>query len=304
MSKYLLSFLLLFPCIIIASEPETDLQIIKYSPPYYIIKINPELNYFVNGDLKVKVNDVEKYNLLIMDVNNFNDSCLAKEDSPLDLVKICDKQKCTGIPKVYETKMSKSVTEVENLSSTYLGFGYAFKNDVSSEFFNLEPEIDYGIGVTYDQRIFNYKTPIGLFALGANVNFVYSTFLLEQSEIGNNYGWENISMYLLSISPSFFYFPFQSLGIFFGPAVSYSSIAFSMDKGGNAFKMESGLAFGSNFGLLIPFDKMLFSIRVINISSPLVAEYTKTQDGAVISESKFDGEINSQQIFASFGFSF
>ena len=280
--------------IVIADD--NQFEIVRYQTPYYILKVNPELNYFVNGYAEV-TSKKGSYQLFIKDTNNLNDLILVKEDQEINLVESCKDNGCKIIPKHYEDANKDNGKGKEYEKDTFLGTAFA----INHSYTNPEGDLDAnaGLGVTFDFLI--YKYPIGSLNLsfGLSSNMIYSNYQLKGKAFSDQYGNEKVHLVNFSSAPSLFINLFETIRFFGGISTHYMYVLYALERENVSYSLSGGLSFGTTFGVIFSFGNAMISLRSLSNSVEIAGESNVNGNAQ-----EFVEKLSSNLMLVSVGFSF
>lgn len=292
------NLIIIFCANLFGNETKTDFKILRQDGRNYILAVNPEIDYFINGEFKV-----ESKIYKILDSNNANDTILVQSDSDNSLPEKCLEQACRGEAVFYEEFSKKQeTTKNKNQKSIFLGGGKTLSNDLHIE---KVPVKSYGgISLTSDLVIVNFALNSMRLGIGVGSTILHTSFQNLGAPYFDEFGNEMVDIISISLSPTIFIFPFQHFGFFASPLINYSMIPYTFEEAGHKQKYTGGIAFGTCFGALVIIGDLSLSFRLQNSVTKMKSEYSFTEDQKVVDTymTKYNVQVSSAIISVGINF--
>ena len=275
------------------------INILRIDKPYYIFQVNPELDYFINGEIIVKNNDSEDISLKIIDSSNSNNSILVKDNSNSFLDKLCEKSTCFGTPKFYtgiDTTKNESVIKNKTM---FISVGKSFSNIINLE--DKSVKAYGGVALSFDYILYEFEFDFLTIGMGLNSNILYSKFHLDDSAFTVDYGSEFIHLVDISLNPGLYFHVGKSVSFFFAPLVNFLLPSYELKESQYEQTYTGGLSVGSSFGLITSFDDFSISVRAFNLKNKLKSNFTTIGDDTQNVSQERKLSLESSSIMVSIG---
>ena len=284
------SKLIIFVFVSIASiatlgRENNTINILRVDKPYYILEVNPELDYFINGDISINSNGSNDIILKIIDSSNSNNSILVKDNSNSRLDKLCEKSPCFGTPKFYTEFDSTKNDSDKKKKKLFLSAGKSFRNDINLE--NDDIKAYGGIALSFDYILYEFDLHFFPFSLGLNSNILYSSFHLDNSAFTLDYGSEFIHLVDISLNPALYFQTGKNVSFFIAPMFNFLLPSYELKESKYEQTFTGGLSYGSSFGVIVSFDEFSISLRSFNLKNKLKSKaITKDENDQNVSRER------------------
>jgi hypothetical protein len=284
------SKLIIFVFVSIASiatlgRENNTINILRVDKPYYILEVNPELDYFINGDISINNNDSTDIILKIIDSSNSNNSILVKDNSNSRLDKLCEKSSCFGTPDFYTEFDSTKNDSEKKKKKLFLSAGKSFRSEISLE--NDDIKAYGGVALSFDYILYEFNLNVVPIRIGLNSNILYSSFHLDDSAFTLDYGSEFIHLIDFSLNPALYFQSGKNVSFFVAPMFNFLLPSYELKESEFEQKYTGGFSFGSSFGVIVSFDEFSISLRAINLKNKLKSKtIIKNENDQSISEER------------------
>jgi len=268
-------------CRHVKASTTTEFNVLREDAGYYILAVDPNLDYFVNGEFIVEKKQ-QKTKYKIIDTNNANDTILVNSAKGDFTLKGCEKTPCFGKALFYQEFAKKNEKKLKR-KSIFFGAGKAMSNEITVD--KLKVDSYGGISITSDIIIVDFDLSFLRVALGVNSNILHTSFPFLTAPYVEDYGNQMIDLISVSLSPTLYFFPVNHISIFASPLFNYSLIPYKFEEDGHSQKFSGGLSIGTCFGVISYFDDLFVSLRLQSSVTKVKSEYSfKGEDNKVNAE--------------------
>lgn len=276
-------------------QKETEFSHIKSNGQLHILEVtNKKINYYINGEILLKVSSKQEFKGTIKDVNNENNKILVSSSVNFKTGKCSKDALCKA--KVTQYGKEENLDKENKYPATYYGLSYAYKNI-------FDVPLNIGLGVHYDKIIYEYYPFTSLrIGVGTTTGLLYSDNI--NPEAYQNSENERITVGTILLSPAIYISPIKEVTLTLAPQISYELILSDYKTDDLEIQREGGFASGINFGILFAFEGYSFSFRYIKTEPKVkLTTIVTNQDGTKTTE-KTTNDASRSLFITSIGYAF